>query len=262
MRYYFAGTESKTRAEWIKEVGAKNSLESAYALRFKRIPNETQFNNFLLDSGGFTLRKNGESIDVGKYVYYINKYDVKFAFNMDTADLTESIENQRVLEAYTNATIIPVYHYSEWIRDDVRELIGEWAEKYKYISIAAIAAPNPTARSRFYEYCFSVVKDKSRIHGLAATKIDDMLNFPFYSVDSTTWINAEKFGEYHEFIDGRIIKHKSLKQEAKLGTNRIQNINLVEYDRKRFFQASAKAYIAFETYVTRLWAERGIVYDQ
>lgn len=260
MKFFFAGTESTSRAEWIREVGAKNALESAFALRFKNKPNKIGFESFYLDSGGFTFRKKGESLEVRVYVDYINKFGVKQAFNLDTADIKESLENQRILEKYTSAQIIPVYHYSEWITDEHRYLIDQWLD-YPLISIAAIAAPAPSERTRFYEFCFSRVTNRCKVHGLAATKIDDMLAFPFYSVDSTSWINAEKFGEWHQFENGRIIKYKSLRLEHKSGKNRMTNVNLVDFDRKRFFQASAKAYIEFEGYATRLWEQRGIKFD-
>lgn len=53
-------------------------------------------------------------IDVQDFVAFLNKYDVEFAFNLDTNDIEESLSNQRTLDLNTNTYIMPVYHGVEW----------------------------------------------------------------------------------------------------------------------------------------------------
>jgi len=259
MKYFFAGTETRQYAETLKRMNVVAALQSYYHLGFKRQPNEYQFPLYLLDSGGFTIRERGcDEINVNDYAEFINRHDVKIAFNLDTASMEESLKNQAVLENDTQAKILPIYHYNDWC--DGSDELKNWIDDgYDYVAIAGSRAPK-TSRIRFYEYCFSIVRNRARIHGLAATAIDDMLRFPFYSVDSTTWLNAEKFGEWHEFRNGRIMKSKSLRVESKGPNPRVRDLNQLIADRGHFMRASITAYLEFEKYVTELWAQRGVTW--
>jgi hypothetical protein len=46
---------------------------------------------------------------------------------------------------------------------------------------------------------------KVKVHGLGYTCLKELHNIPFHSVDSTTWLNAGKYGEYQCFT-GKSIK--------------------------------------------------------
>lgn len=260
MILYFAGCECTHYAGPLHRAGGRNSLQSAYYLGYKKPPNELGFPRYLLDSGGFTLRKNGEPCDLRRYVEYINEFDVKTAFNMDTLCWRESMGNQIVLERETKATILPVFHYSDWVQDGttgLRELMGA----YPYFSVAALGAPGALERRRFYDDVFALVGTRNRLHGLGATAIDHMLRYPFYSVDSTTWINAQRFGSWIEFKGGRIVKHQSARVRAQAAEPRMTNVNVADYTFERFIMQAIKSFLRFEDYCTRLWAQRGITWD-
>lgn len=259
MILYFAGCESEYYAEACRRAGGRNSLQSAYYLGYKKPPNAYGFPGFLLDSGGFTLRKNAEPCDVGRYLSYLNEFDVETAFNMDTLCWRESQENQALLERETRTRILPVFHYSDWVES--REVgLMELADRYPYFAIAALGAPGSVERVRFYDDVFARIGTRNRIHGLGATAIDHMLRYPFYSVDSTTWINARRFGVWIEFKAGRIVKHQSARVMASLATPKITDVNALNYECDRFITQAVKAYQQFEDYCTRLWAQRGIVW--
>lgn len=260
MILYFAGAESGYYGDILKEAGVQNVLESAYYLNYVHEPNELKFPGYLLDSGGFTLRKYGREMSVEKYADYLNKWNVPIAFNLDTADWFESESNLAVLSARTKTKLIPVYHYSDWVNPKTRDGIIQMSMDHDYISVAGLGAPSVVERGKFYEWVFSKVHTRARIHGLGATVISHILNFPFFSVDSTTWINAQKFGQWIEFKNGRIVKHQSLRVQAQRSEPKFTNVNVMTFEHKRFLIQSAKTFMEFAEYVTRLWESRGIVW--
>jgi hypothetical protein len=260
MILYFAGSESKYHSTILKEHGVQSILESAFYLRFKKEPKAKMFQNHLLDSGGFTFRKHGKKADVVAYADYLNQFNVKRAFNMDMNSIEETAANQKYLEENTRAEILPIYHYSDWVNPETRPLLNEWADKYPYLSVAALGSSSTTQRALFYEFCFSVVRNRSRIHGLGVTVIDHCLNFPFYSVDSTTWLCASRFGDLFEFKGNTIVKHKSARHAAN-GTKKITNIEMLTFEGREFLSRGIKAMLEFEKCATKLWTTRGVTYD-
>ena len=114
MKLYFASTEHSYYTIHLKDIGVKNVLQSYYYLDFKKVPNELGFPDFLLDSGGYTLRKYRKTIPVSQYIDYLNKFNIRIAFNLDTADVEETLENHKIIVENTDCQIIPIYHYSDF----------------------------------------------------------------------------------------------------------------------------------------------------
>ncbi len=260
MKFYFAAAEGGYK-KILLQCKVQNILESAYYLKYSEKPNELNFKNHLLDSGGFTLIKNNKTIDVESYARYINHYKIKVAFNLDVISVETTLKNQEYLNKHTNCYIIPVYHYSDFNNRKNRNLIKQYAKQYPYISIAGMGCKEIDERNKFYEHCFSVCKDDVKIHGLASTAIDIMDRFPFYSVDSSSWLNAVRFGNYMEFKKNKIIKHKSLRLISRNKEKNIGNINQINASNEELFISNIESYLNFENYITNLWKERGVIHE-
>lgn len=262
MILYFAGCDVDHYAEKLRAVGAESGLCSAYYLNYEREPNRQGFSRFLVDSGGYTIRKTGQTIDVKRYADYLARYDVDFAFNLDTLDFDESMENQRRLEELAPRTyIIPVYHYADWAGTKWRDTLERLSGEYPFISIAGLGAASVPLRRKFYEHCFSVVRNKVRVHGLGATRSEDMLDFPFYSVDSTSYVYAQKAGTWFVFENGGVKKYQSARVLAQRTKPKLKNANVLGYEPYRFIAQAARAYMEFAEYATRYWAQRGVTWD-
>ena len=84
MLIFFAGTDGKGFAENARRGGGKNFLNSFYSLGCgKKAPISRDLcENYILDSGGYSARVHGIEIDVKKYAEYLNRYKIKFAFNL------------------------------------------------------------------------------------------------------------------------------------------------------------------------------------
>lgn len=258
MRLCFAGTEYNAFAKVARDNGSKNMLQSAFYLNYKREPNVMRSEFYLLDSGGFTARKQGTPIDVKKYSDYINKFDVKLAFNLDTMDVKETLDNQKYLEKNTKAYIIPVYHFSEFINPKHKGLLKEYAKEYPYIGLGGTAEGATSVTNNklaFFDFCFHTVGIKNKIHGLAVTSNTLMKRYPFYSVDSTSWLSSLSFGKFMQFKDGEFISFNSVNVDGKL-SNPGQLM-----DKEGRLKYAVKAFVGVEKDITAFWKMRGVVWD-
>jgi hypothetical protein len=258
VKLYFAGAESRNSLELLKKNKVTNILQSAYYLNYKKKPNEINFKNCLLDSGGFTAIKQGVAINVKDYADYLNKNKVKIAFNLDVRCTYETLKNQSYLESKTNTYIIPVYHWHEFISSKHRELIKTYSKRYPLISLGG----NPSnvgsiEKEVYFNYCFDNLKNNCKVHGLGVTSYKFMLKYPWYSVDSTTWLMPEIFGQLVQFYNGKLIKHESPRVAQKITSHKY----FIE-DKKVLLNESISAFIKFEQYATNLWEARGVKYNE
>lgn len=247
MILFFAGSEPKKYREILHEGGAENALQSFFSLGIGRQePCNKEFRNYLLDSGGFSARMRDVEIDVRKYAEYLNKYNISFAFNLDTNDIEESLRNQKFLEENTNTYIMPVYHGVEWADDKYRDLIDYYCEFYPYIAVGGLAGREGTRDNadRFLRYVFSKTRNKTMVHGLGVTSDRLLKTYPFATVDSTSWTAMARFAtsRVHDNDTAKILaktRHysKNLVGEVMFWTNMQQEI-------------------------TTLWKKRGIVWGQ
>ncbi len=248
MIMYFAGGECHYKS--LYDCGVKNILMSAYGLQYKREIQEVNrmFRSVVLDSGGFTARMKGVDINVEQYVKYINDNKIELAFNLDTLDEDQTKRNQVILNQETDCYIIPVYHYSDYNNKKYRGLLDEMIEMYPCISIGGIAGERIGSKKEgFYNYVFKKIApvwEKVKIHGLGITGKRVLSEYPFYSVDSTSWLSFEKYG------NSKAIKNKMLVKYHGKETHYLKRrLKEVDY------------YLDLEKYITRLWEKRGVKWD-
>jgi hypothetical protein len=210
MKVYIAGTNKK-QLETLTEPAYV--LESyAYIKKHQESINLLLKNNFILDSGAFTfIGKSKNNINwneyVDNYINFIKKYSIKNYFELDIYSVigtskTEELRNR--IEKETGSQSIPVWHIFLGI-----DYFKNLCNSYKYIAIGASGRhdskwtrTNPEKLKALVLYARG---KKVKVHGLGYTVLKQLHQIPFYSVDSTTWLNAGKYGEYQKF-NGKIIK--------------------------------------------------------
>ena len=156
-----------------------------------------------LDSGAFSAFTKGVEVDMRAYCEYIHK-------NLDIIETVDGIlcasvldgigdplktyQNQLQMEAY-GVRPLPCFHYGE----DERYL--DWyIANYDYITIGGMV-PISTPQlihwlDRLWEehLCDGAGKPKVRVHGFGLTTFSLMKRYPWYSVDSSTWVQNAAFG--------------------------------------------------------------------
>lgn len=258
MKLHFAGADGNNiYTNALHKFNVKNKLESYHSLG-KKMPSEDFC--LLLDSGGFVARLRGVEINVYDYVEYLNKYNVKMAFNLDTLSLEETLKNQEILDKETNTYIIPVYHKGEYELDisNGNKIIDSWVEKYPYISIGGLV-DNTTKReekTKIIDHVFVRTRDKTKVHGLGCTNMTMMSQWPWYSVDSTSWLAVARFGRFSkEFRKFKIYDTQPVPEHwAYYKTKEINYKENLDYEIPYWLYA--------EDVITQIWKERGIVWNE
>lgn len=134
-----------------------------------------------------------------KYVSFLRKHEAETEVytNLDIVNHPEyTWENQKWFEEQ-GLHPMPVWHFG----CDTKWLVRYLDAGYDYIGIGGMV-PNPykvlkpsldTIFTKFI--CDSTGLPRVKVHGFAATSIPLMCRYPWYSVDSSTWIKTAAFGQ-------------------------------------------------------------------
>lgn len=150
-----------------------------------------------LDSGAFSAFTKGVDVDIKGYCNYIHKNadiieevdGVKCASVLDgIGDPLKTWQNQQTMEQL-GVSALPCFHYGE----DERYL--DWyIERYPYITLGGMV-PVSTPQlilwlDRIWEkhICDGAGRPKVKVHGFGLTSLPLMKRYPWYSVDSSTWV--------------------------------------------------------------------------
>lgn len=244
MRFFFAGGESFSGTQLFSKLGKRMNILDNYFYSTSK-PFIHYAKNHLLDSGGFQARNKGVVIKVEDYARFINNNSIKTAFTLDTGDINETIKNTEYLKKETKSYIIPIFHINDFLGKE-RDMYSEYIFTHPYISVAGqgqIKFPKEY-KKRFLDWVFSKTTNKIKIHGLAATSDILMERYPFFSVDSSSWLAASKFGSLSYIQDSRVEKFHSKETHY---TTRLENE--IEFLLKR------------EKQITELWEKRGVKWE-
>ena len=137
---------------------------------------------------------------VDDYAEFIKKYknEISVYVNVDVIFNPElSWEVQQYLENNHGLKPLPVIHYGT----DFKWLEHYLSKDYEYIGLGGIGQEvNIRDWSVWGDRAFSLICDtedrlpKVKVHGFAMTSLRAMLRYPWYSVDSTTWVTFSRFG--------------------------------------------------------------------
>jgi hypothetical protein len=170
----------------------------------------------LLDSGAFAVWRRGQSIDLDGYMRFIDRHidilDGYFALDvipgapgrLPTADEAKRASDQSVDNwermRFLGFDPIPIYHEGE----NEAVLWHYWmmvqSDPYSQdvIGLGATASRGKTSLAEWLVPIFDQLHrpgcEFPKFHGLAMTQERSIKNIPFYSVDSTSWMNLGRYG--------------------------------------------------------------------
>jgi hypothetical protein len=156
-----------------------------------------------LDSGAFSAFTKGVKIDLRRYCDYIKRNEdlirkddgVLCASVLDgIGDPLLTYQNQLAMEQL-GVRPLPCFHYGE----DERYL--EWyIQNYDYITLGGMV---PISTPQLYYWLDRIWgkyltdgagRARLKVHGFGLTTRDLMERYPWYSVDSSTWVQTAKVG--------------------------------------------------------------------
>jgi hypothetical protein len=183
----------------------RNVLESYHYIGTQRMVETLREDGVkvFLDSGAFSAFTKGVEVDLPGYCEYVRKNQdvvetddgVLLASVLDgIGDPLKTWQNQDAMERL-GVRPLPCFHYGE----DERYL--EWyISHYPYVTLGGMV-PISTPQlilwlDRIWERYLvdGSGRPRLKIHGFGLTTIDLMRRYPWYSIDSSTWVQLAAFG--------------------------------------------------------------------
>lgn len=180
-------------------------LESYHYVKIPRLVQRMRADGakVFLDSGAFTAFTKGVEVNLEDYCKYvvdnqdlIIQDDGQLCFSVLDAigDAQATYDNQIRMERL-GARPLPCYHYGE----DPRWL--EWyIHNYPYVTIGGMVPISKQELIPWLDRLWSTIltdgagNPKCKIHAFGITTMDIFHRYPWYSVDSATWVNSAGFG--------------------------------------------------------------------
>ena len=155
---------------------------------------------------------------------------------------------------------VPVYHPNIMSWEDYMKMLDTCESKY----IALEGDRRNRKRLPYNKLIKPAYERGIKVHGFAMTKHAVMTKYPFYSVDSTSWLSGDMFGYVPTWIDDSI-KMLSInnKKDYLRALGRL-NINLMLKPKEKKDRRLCNMLCGIETYkkaqkyYTKLWQKRNI----
>ncbi|MFW6326751.1 MAG: hypothetical protein ACOC2F_00405 [Bacteroidota bacterium] len=166
--------------------------------------------DLFLDSGAFSAKTQGVEIDIQEYIQFIKRHEkaIDVYANLDVIGSAEKTwENQMIMEK-EGLHPLPVFHLGA-----PRSFLERYIDRYDYIALGGMVG---IKNSQLIQWLDPLWRDlltkpngipKVKVHGFGLTSLRLMLRYPWYSVDSTSWVVTGRLGGIYmpRFADGKWI---------------------------------------------------------
>ena len=163
--------------------------------------------NLFLDSGAFSAKTQGVEIDINEYINFIKEHEsvIDIYANLDVIGSAEGTwKNQMIMEK-AGLKPLPVFHYGE----DEKWLKRYLNKEYEYIALGGMVK-TPRLINWLDHIWSTYLTDSSgmpiiKVHGFGLTGLRLMMRYPWYSVDSTSWVVTGRLGSVYvpRFANGK-----------------------------------------------------------
>lgn len=153
-----------------------------------------------LDSGAFSAWSKGKEISLEAYMRFIDEHKelVEVYCNLDVIGDDEATwRNQEIMEK-EGYSPLPVFHLEEAIKQNFHYL--HRCLEYPYFCLGGMAKGYTTNQRQFFmDRCWKIICDpdgwpKAKVHGLGMAAPRLMIRYPWYSVDTTSWVMYGRYG--------------------------------------------------------------------
>lgn len=224
---------------------------------------------FYLDSGVFSARKKGQTISVEALIAFYKEHrdKIDYVFNMDEGSPQQQLENCRKMKI-AGCPVVGIYH-----ADMPFDFLETMAEIGPYVAISFFKAPGTCRRAKIFshlEKVFAHIRrrglQKLPIHLLGTDIAEVLLRYPVYSCDTSKFVRNVFLGYRGHFslsegyprIRSKKAKAYQCREDAEAFAYSLKTLR----ERKG---AGVKHEMflryAMQTILTRIWAKRGVVWD-
>lgn len=214
----------------------KNLLESYHYIHRQTYVDSIRADGrkIFLDSGAFSAFTKGVNIDLPKYCDYIirNEDIIEKVDGVVMASVLDGIgdplltwQNQLKMEEL-GAKPLPCYHYGE----DPRYL--EWyIERYEYITLGGLVAQSDEQITMWLDRIWeNYLTDGSgrprlKVHGFGVSTAKLMRRYPWYSTDSSSWVQQARVGSMMLIPEAKNINVSDQSPNRRIEGQHLDNLN-------------------------------------
>jgi hypothetical protein len=164
-----------------------------------------------LDSGAYSAFTKKETISVDQYGKFMLRQGHHFAVRANLDDIGDdgpkSWANLKALESM-GCKPFPVFHYG----DQYSYLTKMLDEGYPFMALGGLVGASTKMLMEWLDHVWAnylTNKDgtaRTRVHGFGLTSFPLMFRYPWYSVDSSSWVMTSIFGSCVFVLDGKMTK--------------------------------------------------------
>lgn len=201
------GTMFHTYNEWLSRFDKRIAeLRSYWELRYFDGHTIPMYGHpFMLDSGAFSALREEVEIRPDVYAKFLERYghQCDSYINLDAIpkgsgpqakanSAEETLKNQKYLESL-GFKPIPVFHKGE-----PDSYLKHYVDNYEYIAIGGLV--DSQTHLEFFKHIWDKFLTKPdgtprlKVHAFGMTTVKHMVAYPWYSVDSSTWLIQSKLG--------------------------------------------------------------------
>lgn len=215
-----------------------------------------------LDSGAFSMWSLGAHVDIAAYCDYIKRNDDiirkedgdLMASVMDAiGDAEGTLKNQQLMESM-GVRPLPCFHFGE----DPKYL-EHYVSNYTYITLGGMVAQESWQLKLWLDEIWEKYltdgsgRAKLRVHGFGLTSPELMRRYPWYSVDSSSWVQQAKVGMLLLLPDAKGIDVSEQSPRRKIAGQHLTTFTPPQQEalRKRFEAEGVDMHRAQTTYLAR-----------
>jgi hypothetical protein len=156
------------------------------------------------DSGAFSAANAGASVQYAEYTQWVRRWrSVLFSYPvLDVIGNAEATwDNYRRMKR-DGLHPLPVYHF----RTPITYLKKYLEAGERYIALGGMVGNTGKDSKQWLIRCFKEAEPYGAVfHGFGRTRMDDLRDFPWYSVDSTSWNGPVRYRDFQVFDGTRTI---------------------------------------------------------
>lgn len=255
----------------LSQVGNANVLVSYFQMGGKekdwlRMKEENGFKNMMLDSGAYSAWRMHKPVDLDNYIEFLLRNGKYFSAYVALDDCRRNKEVSgkvskrnyiRMRKAGLNP--LPVWHLGE-----NPEILRFYNDNTDYIGVGGIAG-----QSRVGKLCSLVknnVKKGTKVHLFGVANREDLLAYPYYSLDSTSWYRNSIYKNFVVFSNGKL-KARTLRKRENV-EKYFREISRMGVDFLELYKGNsllfhnAKEYVKYFNFITEVWRRRGVIWDE
>jgi hypothetical protein len=200
MIYFAGGGVGRTKRNELFLKYGINKLISFYEINKRYIRNPILIRKdmdlhkkLFVDSGAYSFFSKGIRVDLKKYAKWCLKGDADYYANLDViGDAEKTLENQKYMESQ-GCHPIPCYHIGE----DMKYL-DYYCENYDYVALGGMINTTIQKAEKILNVIFTKYPNQ-KFHGFSMTSVRLIQQYPWHSVDSTSWLVGEIYGRLFSF---------------------------------------------------------------